>query len=143
MITMNDPELVLRRYINIRSNHLGKIFALVFIVVTVTVFLLLWNEAVLYPITTHLDYIVQIIKGSKSIGDYIQILDKAHLLPLLLENLIISIPCGVLAGLAAMAPWFKRPDRMTWLHVLEGVHVFNNAREGVKALTKKLSLIHI
>jgi len=134
---MNDPELVLRRYINIRSKHLVKIFVLVCIVVTVIAFLLLWDAVILYPVTTHLDYITQIIKGTKPLGGYIQILEKAHLLPPLLENLIISLSFGVLAGLATVALWFKRPDRMTWLYVIEGVHVFNKARAGVKALTKR------
>ncbi|ATX80659.1 Type IV secretory pathway, VirD4 component, TraG/TraD family ATPase [Mariprofundus aestuarium] len=137
---MNDPELKLRRYINIRNNHLPKIFILVFSLVTVAAFYLLWNEAVFYSIGKHLHFFELIISGKKTFSDYLQILKSKELVHPMLVNITIASLLGLMTGIFSIMPWGKRPDRMTWLYIKDGVHVFEKARDGVKALKQKVGI---
>jgi len=137
---MNDPELKLRRYINIRSHQLPIIFMAVFITVTVAVFYLLWDEQALHPITKHLDYLKMIIAGKKPLASYLHTLQANELVHPMLVNLSISAVLGLISGLFSIMPWAKRPDRMTWLYIKDGVHVFESACDGINALNKKVGV---
>jgi len=136
---MNDPELELNRYIQMRG-RIPAIFMLVMLSVATGLFYLLWDEKIFYPIKAHLDYLQGIISGAHSFSDYLLLLKSKSIADPLLQHATISWVVGMVAGFLCVMPWLKRPDRMTWLYIKDGVHVYEKARDGVRALNKKVGI---
>ena len=141
MVTvMNDPELKLRRYITIRRNYLPVLFSVTFLLITTLTFFLLWDEKTLYPIDKHTHILELIVKGKMTVSEYYSLLQSKVLLTPLTHNLSIAALLGFISGIFSISPWLKRPNRKEWVYIKDGVHVFDNSRNGVKALRKKVGI---
>jgi len=132
-----DPEQRLRHYINIRSNHLWKLAISVFVITTAAVLFLFWDDKSLYPIQTHLDFLQKIFLDKKSLSDYVHVLEVNSLALPILWHLLFSALTGFAAALLSPIPWLKRPDRMDWIYIKEGIEVFEKAKAGIRALNKR------
>jgi len=136
---MNDPEIALSRYIKVRE-CIPVVFIMVMLSVAVGMFYLLWDESLFHAIKYHVRYIQSILSGGHSINGYLLLLKSKGMLEPMMQNIIISMVIGFLAGVVSVIRWFKRPDRMTWLYIKDGVHVYEKARAGVRALNKKVGI---
>jgi len=139
VMPMHDPELELNRYIRMRR-HTPAIFTIVMLTVSTGLFYLLWDDKLFSPLRSHLHYISTILSGSHTFSHYLSLLQSKSIAVPLERNAIGSLIVGMVAGFLCVMPWFKRPDRMTWLYIKDGVHVHERAKDGVRALNKKVGI---
>ncbi|ATX80167.1 Type IV secretory pathway, VirD4 component, TraG/TraD family ATPase [Mariprofundus aestuarium] len=137
---LNDPERQLRRYINIRSEHLFKVAALGFVATSAIAFLLFWDSKSLGPLAVHLSYLSKIMDGSRSIEQYLNALEMRKLVLPIVQHITFSLSFGLIGAVASIIPWIRRPDRMSWIYIKDGVEVFEQARAGIKAFRKKVGI---
>jgi len=135
-----DHEDKLQSYIDFRSQHLPKLFIAVFITVSVGLFYLLWDSQQFYPLEKHFQVLKEIAQGPKTLEFYFNALEMKGILWPIIWHIIISLIAGLIAALLSINPWRQRPDKMTWLHLKEGVAVFDEAKAGVKSLRKKVGI---
>jgi len=136
---MNDPEKKLNRYIRMREQT-PVIFIIVMLVVAAGALWLLWDDKAFYPIKSHLQYFMGIASSDKTFSEYISLLKTQSIFEPLVKTILISLLIGLVAGVLSVSRWLKRPDRMTWLYIKDGVGVYENARDGVRALNEKIGI---
>ena len=136
----NDPERQLRRYITIRSEHLIKFAVLGFVVVSASTLLIFWESKSLAPLSAHFAYLSKIWDGSRSIEQYFNVLEMKHLIEPLIQHISFSLSVGLVGAALSVLPWLRRPDRMNWIYIKDGVEVFEKSRTGIKALRAKVSI---
>jgi len=139
VLAMNDPEKQLNQYIRMRE-HTPAIFIIVMLSVAAGLLWLLWDDKAFYPIKAHLQYFMGIASSDKTFSEYLSLLKAQSIFEPLVRNLILSLFTGLMAGAFSVSRWLKRPDRMTWLYIKDGVHVYENARDGVRALNEKVGI---
>ncbi len=136
----NDPERKLRRYISIRSKYLIAVALLGFVLVSIAAFVLFWDSATLKALFSHLGYMNKIWHGEGSLGRYFQVLEASKLIEPLQKHILFSLSVGLIGAVLATLPWIKRPDRMSWIYIKDGVEVYEQAKAGIKALREKVGV---
>jgi len=110
------------------------------VLVSIAAFVLFWDSAIFKSLSSHLHYMLKIWHGEGSFQSYVQALEASKLLEPLEKHILFSLAVGMLAAVFATLPWFKRPDRMSWVYIKDGVEVCDQAKPGIKLLRKKVGV---
>jgi len=135
-----DPESKLQSYIKFRSEYLPRVFPVVVLAVSAVVFYLMWDSQNLYPLEKHFDALKKIFQNQVTLSEYINLLETKDILIPIVWHITISFLSGLFAAVLISIPWWKRPDRMDWIYIKEGVAVFNHVKTGLKALKKEIGI---
>jgi len=129
-----EKDEQLNGYITFRSRYLLPLMTATAAITFAGVAWLIWDDHTLYPIKSHIGYLLKVLHGQHPLAAYIQILTSHHMIAPITWRLSVAGIFGVIAAIVVGWHWFPRPDRLKGLFVFDGVQVFDKAKQALAAL---------